>query len=460
MDEISRKLAEYVAHARFEDLSPSAVQSAKRSTLDTLGAILAGSSAPGVSTVVDLARGWGGKGEARLIGYGDSVPAPIAAWCNGTMARALEIDDCVDFLPVHPSASAVPALLALAELKGSLSGREFLTALAVGQDVKIRMGLAVRQNAMQSGRNNLFKIFGPTAALARAMAFGPEDAQNALGLSFSFAVGDGQCALDGALSLRLQQGIVAQGALLSVILTTKGFTGARDFLLGKFGYLRAFEPDPRLEYLTQDLGRYFYGERITIKPFSSCRATHPSIDLALGLRKQFNLDTRAIRRIIVKTTPEMSQLVAEPREAKIAPGSVPTAQFSIQFTVAAALTRGDVFLRELEPDSLKDKEILDLARRVYVEPDQSLRTESVLGRTVMEIEMEGQASLKGEIEMPLGSPSRPMTYDACAEKFFKSASASINPPGRSKLEALIELVSHLEESKDITAIIPFLAEKP
>jgi hypothetical protein len=52
-----------------------------------------------------------------------------------------------------------------------------------------------------------------------------------------------------------------------------------------------------------------------------------------------------------------------------------------------------------------------------------------------------------------------MTYDACAEKFFKSASASINPPGRSKLEALIELVSHLEESKDITAIIPFLAEK-
>jgi 2-methylcitrate dehydratase PrpD len=118
MDEISRKLAEYVAHARFEDLSPSAVQAAKRSTLDMFGAMLAGSSAPGVPTVVDLARTWGGKGEARLIGYGDRVPAPIAAWCNGTMARALEIDDCVDFLPIHPSASAVPALLALAELKG------------------------------------------------------------------------------------------------------------------------------------------------------------------------------------------------------------------------------------------------------------------------------------------------------------------------------------------------------
>lgn len=460
MDDISIKLGEYVAHARFEDLGPTAVQAAKRSTLDMFGAMLAGSSAPGVPTVVELARTWGGRGEARLIGYGDRVPAPIAAWCNGTMARALEIDDCVDFLPIHPSASAVPALLALAELKGSLSGREFLTSLAVGQDVKIRMGLAVRQNAMQSGRNNLFKIFAPTAALARAMAFGPEQARNALGLSFSFAVGDGQCALDGALALRLQQGIVAQGALLSVILTTKGFTGARDFLLGKFGYLRAFEPDPRLEYLTQDLGKYFYGERITIKPFSSCRATHPSIDLALGLRKKFNLTPKQIRKVTVRTTPEMSQLVAEPREAKIAPASVPAAQFSIQFTVAAALTRGDVFLKELEPASLKDKEILDLAERVVVESDPSLRTDFVLGRTTVEMEIEGQAPLKGEIEMPLGSPFRPMTYEACAEKFLKSAAASVSPPDEGKLEMLIDRVSHLEDLEDITALIPFLAEKP
>ncbi len=460
MDEISRKLAAYVAQARFEDLSASAVQAAKRSTLDLFGAMLAGSNAPGVPTVVDLARTWGGKGEARLIGYGDRVPAPTAAWCNGTMARALEIDDCVDFLPIHPSASAVPALLALAELKGSLSGREFLTSLAVGQDVKIRMGLAVRQNAMQSGRNNLFKIFAPTAALARAMAFGPEDAQNALGLSFSFAVGDGQCALDGALALRLQQGIVAQGALLSVILTTKGFTGARDFLLGKFGYLRAFEPDPRLEYLTQDLGKYFYGERITIKPFSSCRATHPSIDLALGLREKFNLTPKQIRKVTVKTTPEMSQLVAEPREAKIAPASVPAAQFSIQFTVAAALTRGDVFLKELEPPSLKDRDILDLASRVVVEPDPSLRTDFVLGRTIVEIETNGEAPLRGEIEMPLGSPFRPMTYEACAGKFMKSAAASVNPPDKSELEMLIDWVSHLEDLEDITAVIPLLAGKP
>src|SRR5512135_2011881 len=141
MDNISKGLGEYIAGARFEDLSAEAVAAAKRSTLDTLGAMLAGSTAPGIDTVVRLAKGWGGVPEAHVVGFGTHLPAPLAAWCNGTMARALEIDDCVDFLPVHPSASAVPALLTLAELRPGLSGQDYLIALAVGQDVKIRMGL-------------------------------------------------------------------------------------------------------------------------------------------------------------------------------------------------------------------------------------------------------------------------------------------------------------------------------
>ncbi len=456
MDDVSFKLAQYISGSKYEDLTSAAIASAKRSALDTMGAMLAGSTAPGIETVVEMARKWGGSQEAHLVGFGDRLPSPLAAWCNGTMARALEIDDCVDFLPIHPSASAVPALLVLSELKEGLSGQDFLTALAVGQDVKIRMGLAVRQNAMQSGRNNMFKIFAPTAALARAMGLDPQKTQNALGISFSFAVGDGQCALDGALTLRLQQGIVAQGALLSVLLSSQGFTGARDFLMGKFGYLRAFEPDPRLEYLTQDLGRKFYGEQITIKPFSACRATHPAIDLALRLRSETNLNIQSIRKVTVRSCPEIYNLVGSPREAKIKPDSVPTAQFSIQFTVAAALVRGDVFLKEIGPESLRDKEILDLARRVYVEPDPSLRTDFVLGRTVMEIELAGQSPVKGEIDLPLGNPSRPMTYEACASKFLKCAYYSVHPLEKRRLEELIEMVSRLEDIPDVSILIPYL----
>lgn len=456
MGDICSRLASSVSRVEFEDLSPEALASAKRSTLDTLGAMVAGSGALGTDTVVNLARSWGGVGQASLVGYGDRLPAPLAAWCNGTMARALEIDDCVDFLPVHPSASAVPALLALSELKKGLSGKDFLTALAVGQDLIIRMGLAVRQNAMQSGRNNMFKIFGPTAALARAMELGPKETQNALGISFSFAVGDGQCALDGALTLGLQQGIVAHGAMLSVLLSSEGFTGARDFLLGRYGYLRAFEPDPRLEYLTQDFGKTFYGEKISIKPFSACRATHPSIELALQFREEAKFDIHSIKRIMVWTCPEVHQLVGSPQEVKIKPDSIPSARFSLQFTVAAALIRGDVFLKEIEPESIKDAEILGLAKKVSVEPDPALRTDFVLGKTVMEVETEDRSLLKKEIELPLGNPSRPLGYDACAVKFLKCARYAVRPSEKSRLEELIAIVSRLEEIPDVSMLVSYL----
>lgn len=453
MDEVSDKLAHYISNIQFSDLSKNAIDSAKRSTLDTIAAMLAGSSAQGINTIVELARSWGGAKEALLIGYGGKVPAPTAAWCNGSMARALEIDDCVDFLPLHPSASAVPALLALAEWQGGLTGRDFVTSLAVGQDIVIRMGLSVRKNAMESGRYNLFKIFGPASAVARAMSLDPVQTQNTLGISFTHGVVDGQCALDGALTLRLQQGIVAQGALLSGILASKGFTGARNFLMGKYGYLVTHEPDPRLDYLTKDLGQKFWGEEITIKPFSSCRCTHSGIDLILELGKEVNLEPDFIKKITVNTTPEAHQLVATPHDFRANPDCAVTAQFSIQYTIAAAIVKGDMFLKELGEESLKDDQILKLADRVKVIPDTSLRTDTALGRTVMEVELDSGEILKREIESPLGSPERPMSYDACADKLRKCSAYAVRQPRSEQIDELIKNISQLEEMDDVSVLL-------
>ncbi len=456
MDEISSKIGEYISSATFEDLDIAAIDSAKKSTLDTLGAMIAGSTAPGIEIIVNMATSWGGNGQAHLIGFGDHLPAPIAVWCNASMGRALEIDDCLDFLPVHPSVSTIPCLLAIAELNGGLTGKDFLLSLAVGQDLITRLGLAVCKTFIQSGRNNMFKIFGPTAALAKAMGLNSVQAQNALGIAFSYAVGDGQCFKDGALSSRLQQGIVASGAFISALLSSKKFTGAKDFLLGTYGYLKAFEPNPRLEYLTKNLGKEFMGSQISIKPFSACRGTHASIDLALTFRKNMKPDVKKIERIRVFTSPEIYQLVGAPHDYKISPNSAPDAQFSIQFTVAAAILNGDFFLKELEQSSITDPRILNLAKRIYVEPDPSLRTESAVGRSVMKIDMKGFSPWEMEVETALGSPSHPIDYNYCVSKFMKCASYSANPIDNDRLNKLVDLVYRLEKIKDVSVLVSHL----
>lgn len=457
MDEVSRQLAEYVAAAKFEDLPPAAVEAARRSTLDTVAAMLAGSRAEGVDAILGLAGAWGGAPQARVVGCELRLPAPLAAWCNSSMARALEIDDCVDFLPVHPSASAVPALLALADLAGGMSGRDFVTALAVGQDVKIRMGLAVSKTAMQTGRNNMFKIFGPTAAVARALGLDAERTLHALGLSFSHAVGDGQCALEGALALRLQQGIVAQGAIVSGLLAQQGFTGAKEFLLGRWGYLRAFEPEPKLDALTSELGRRFLGERISIKPHASCRATHEAIDLALALRAEKRDQAQRVQRILVTVSPEVENLVGSPREARARPGSSAAAQFSIPYTVAAALARGRLFLPELEPAAYTDPELLDLAARVEISGEAAMRTDSAIGATRLEAWWADGSRWAGEARFASGSPASPISPQDHAAKLALCAARGRRPVSAEALETLQRACGELERVDDVRVLLDALA---
>ncbi len=447
----SQRLAAHAATTVYDDLPAAAVQAAKRSTLDTLGAMLAGTAAPGIDILVAMAKSWSGNGEATVMGHDMRLPAPVAAWCNGSMARALEVDDCVDFLPVHPSASCVPALLALAELKRGMSGRDFVTALAVGQDVIIRMGLVVRENAMQSGRNNMFKIFGPAAAIANALGQDADTALNTLGISFSHAVGDGQCAIDGALSLRLQQGIVAQGALLSGLLAEQDFTGAKDFLLGPFGYLTAFEPDPRLEYF-EDLGSRFMGEEISIKPYATCRATHAAIDLALDWRQRAGDAQPEFDKITIEVTPEVDNLVGSPREKHLRPRSPAGAQFSLLYSVAAALVRGKVSIGEIQPASYTDETILAVAEKIAVSADEALRTDKVVGCTRMHIDGPNKARETLESADPSGSPTKPLDFAGCADKFAALAESGIKPPKSGQIEEIVDLVSRLESLDDVSVI--------
>jgi len=241
-----------------------------------------------------------------------------------------------------------------------------------------------------------------------------------------------------------------------VLLTAQGFTGAKNFLMGKWGYLKSWEPDPKLEFLTSGLGKEFYGEKISIKPFSSCRATHPSIDLITTLSKQHNIDAASIRKIIVRTSPEIHNLVGSPHELKANPDSVPTAQFSIQYTVAAALIRGDMFLKELDPSLFKDEEIRNLASRIHVEPDQELRSDSVLGHTEVMIQCENDVTVQGKIEFPIGSPERPMSYRDCAEKFMKCVPYTFNPVDSGHAEELIDRIETLEEIHDVSELLNYL----
>jgi hypothetical protein len=77
-----------------------------------------------------------------------------------------------------------------------------------------------------------------------------------------------------------------------------------DALGGKKGYFYLFCGDAKKpELLCEDLGKVYYAD-IVIKPWSSCRVTHPYIDATMQIVNANNPDPTKIAKVIAHTTPK------------------------------------------------------------------------------------------------------------------------------------------------------------
>ena len=109
------KISEFVCETRLEFLKPSTLISAKSVVLDTIGAMLAGSSLPENKKLALLAAKTGGHGSANLVGQSGSAPAVFATLSNATAGVALELDEGNRHGGGHAAIHVVPAALAIAE---------------------------------------------------------------------------------------------------------------------------------------------------------------------------------------------------------------------------------------------------------------------------------------------------------------------------------------------------------
>src|ERR1700761_4728732 len=225
MTDPSAALAAHVAGSRFQDLPSTTVTATKRDLRDTLGCALGGRGPPAIASLVNLSRRWGGAGEAGLLLLNERLPAPQAAFIHGAMAHALDFDDTYDRGgSIHPGASVLGAALATAELRGTVSGQDFLLAAALGLDVSNRIALAATVDRGWH-RTSAIGVFGAATVAGKLLGLSAEQMQQAFGIALSQASGSRQCIIDGALTKRLQAGHAASAGVLSALLAADGFTG-------------------------------------------------------------------------------------------------------------------------------------------------------------------------------------------------------------------------------------------
>lgn len=449
---ITERWAHFASELGFERLPGEVVQSAKGLVLDTVGAALAASTLGDCcAEVATLIRANAGKPECTLLGVGERVPALWAAFGNGAFAHALNFD-ALSRAGGHLGVSAVVAPLAIAERQGRVSGREFITAVAVAAEFTSRLTAALASAGVDANEKflegQLLGYVGAAAGAGRLLRFDPRRMHSLMGLALMQSAGTRQVSFEGGAAKAIYGGYTNHGAVLSVMLAEQGIDARCRVLEGPAGIFSLFyggRHDAAL--LGEGLGGRFHAADVAFKPWATSNMVHPFIEACLRLRREPGFDAAAIRRVVVRAGPHGAHWF-EPAAERRRPGNAATAANSIFFAVAKTLANGGLGLGDFTPGGLAEPAALALAAIT----DSMVEARIGKGAEV-EVELAGGAVLKAVSD----GTARVMGYEELAAKFRDCASYAARPVPAAALQQFIERVAALEREADVAALPALLA---
>lgn len=418
-------LAQSVAALSHESLPPASLDAARRLLADSMAVAIAGRGGEDVAALVALAAEWGGRGDCTLIAGRTRVPPPVAALVNGTMIQALDFDDTDDPSASHTASTVLAAALALGEARDA-SGGDFIAAVVAGVEVVARLGRASATN-LGFTSTSLYGAFGAAAAAARVLRLDAERTRHALGIVLSQAAGSTQTALDWPQSKHMQSGFAAQAGVLSALLAERGITGVENVFEGRYGFFRLYkEGRYSIEPLSRPWDAPFAIESLSLKPYPSCRATHGPIEACEAIAAEPGFDAADVASVRVSVPQVAFTLAGKPFQESRDP--VIAAQFSMAYTVAAALARGRLRLQDFRREAIEEARVRSLMSRVAVEV--ALGADFTPAR--VEVSMRDGRRIERSVLQLRGGPDRPL--DEAGLRAKVADCLAFAPQGASRLD--------------------------
>jgi 2-methylcitrate dehydratase PrpD len=456
-----QRLARFAAECRESGLPDGVTADVTGRVLDVVGNCLAGRAEGGPGdSVLATVLGLGGAPRASLFGASERVPAAQAALVNGTLAHTLDFDDTHLPSVLHPSASVVPAALAVAEETGA-SGAALMAAVAAGIEICNRLGMAsylpeIRNSVFFEKGQHATSICGTLgAAASAALLYGLDEdgIADAIGIAASMGSGILEANRTGGTVKRIHCGWAAHSGIMAAALARAGITGPPTVLEGRFGFFRAWlDGSYDAQALLGGLGERWETLRTVYKPYPSNHFTHPAIDCALALRAG-GLDPDDIAAIELGMPAPTLRTVAEPPAEKARPLTPYHAKFSGPFTVATALLGGGglgVHLADFTGETLADERRLALAAKVECFADE--RASEIFPNAfaaVVRVRTKGGAVLEHRVDSSRGGPGNPLSREELLTKFRLNAARAL-PEDR--VGELARTVDSLADAPDVRVL--------
>lgn len=461
------RIARHAADLRYEDLPRPLIDLIKQCVLDTLGVSIAATTlAPEAQIVADYVDDLGGKPTASIWGFGRKAPAPWAVFVNGSLGHMVDYDDVG--AGGHVSIVTIPVAFALAEQLGNVSGRDLITAIAVGTDIHTRLNSAIRipDWTMSEGwfPTQLFGYLSGAATAARLHGADAATMEHAFGIAFTQMSGSRQMAVGTATHLRsMQAGFSGQGAMLAADLARRGIVGSKEVLEGRYGLFNTYvRTEPDWDAVLRGLGREFpLLELHGFKVWPACGYTRPTNTAIRQLREEHAIDPGQVEAITIIGGTGATRLLSEPLELKRRPKLSIDGKYSIPFTSAVMMAKGNVTLRDYTDEGLRDPAVLAMADRVSYRVDPSgelpVGGYSALSRPTVDVRMKDGRVYSCRPDGVPGDPSHPVSDALLEAKFRDCVSFSAKPVPMDDVDDAIAMIRDLENVRDASEIVRLLA---
>jgi 2-methylcitrate dehydratase PrpD len=400
MAKIVDSLVEFMLAARRAKLPEEVIQKGKSHLLDTLAAIVSGSTLKPGKLGLQHARQQGGREECSVLGSSLKTTPILAAFANGMSGHADETDDSNSQL--HPGCAIVPAALAIAESR-ERSGDALLRAVILGYDIGFRFHQAFEPRSTSFGAT-----FGSAAA---AGALAELDALH-LRYLISYAaqqasgsrawVGDDdhiEKAFDYA-------GMPARNGVTAALLIQSGFTGNRDVLEGDQGIIKTYAPCDPAKILSE-LGQRFTITSCLVKKYPVGSPMMETVDAALALLSKQAINPEQIEKVTVRI-PESGARTVNNRHMP---------DVNVQFMVSAILLEGKLtFEMAHDYERFRNPSVLALKDKVQLVGDNEMERSGHRFQGLVEVTLKDGQRLREQVINCRGRPENPMSPDEVEKK--------------------------------------------
>jgi 2-methylcitrate dehydratase PrpD len=449
----TRTLARFAADTCLRDIPADVVERIKLSFLDGLGVGLRGTTFPWTRMVRDVVLAEGGNGIASLWGSGARTSLANAVLFNGTAGHAFEMDDIHKESIVHPNSLAVPVALALAEADPALSGRDIVTALALGYEVGLRIGNAATTSLFLNGFHpqGTTGAFVAAATAGRLLGLDAAQMQHALGIAGSMGAGL-MAAQEGAMVKRLHAGRAAQSGLMAALLAKRGFTGISDIVEASYGgFLSAFARTPNVGRLMEGLGTDWEAGKVGFKMYPNVTSIHAALDALRAILIEDDVPAARIAEIRVGC----GHMTFVHTAWDYRPAGTTAAQMNMYYGLSVMAQRGNVSAADYADDTIADPDILAFIPRIKVAVDAEIEGKGPAFRHAARVAVrttDGK-SLSRDVWHRRGSPENPVSRGEVEEKFGASVGGLLGGDAAQRLQSFAARLDALPDAKEIVAIM-------